>query len=330
MTGGRSPEIEALRKRIAESTGGLLRYGDDEDLTLKHLPLGLYEVDEALTGGLAFNRFTLVIGEESAGKTLLCMLAMKRAQEEGRPAVFIDVERTWTPEWAEAVGIDAASVIVATPPTAEIAYDVVLALVKEEPHGVVVIDSIAAMIADDEAEAESAAQQFIGVNARLNNRMIKRIVGENTGWIVLGVNQIRHKVGVMYGSPETIPGGKGQRFFAHQIIRVRKGAKIEDGTGTAKTQIGYVLKVKVDKNKQGRPNLTAEVPFYFTGEFDEVTGLIDKALDFDLIVQGGGGYYTYGEERIRGRKGLRDWFAEDEDRITGLRAALDAVPRLGF
>lgn len=319
--------LEALRKQIEKDTGSKLVWGNDEDLRPAILPTGLHAVDEALCGGFAFNRLALIVGEEQAGKTLLAMQAMKAAQALGLPTVFVDIERTWTNEWAEHVGLNAADVIVSLPPNGEKAFDVARAIIQTKPAGVIVLDSIAAMPPAKELEVESE-QGLVGTQARMVNRGLRALNAENTGgWCIIMINQIRMKVGVMYGSPETLPGGVGQSYYAWQIIRVRKGARIEEGTGDSKVLVGRTLKLRVDKNKQGPPNRTAEVPFYFTGQFDLVSGLIDKAIDVGVLV-GSGGYYTFGEFRWHGRKAVREAFNESEALTEALKAEIAAVEAL--
>lgn len=314
-------ELRHLKSIVEDSLGATLKWGDDPEFVPDKLPTGISQVDQALNGGFSFRRITLLIGAESAGKTLLAMTAIKAAQERNLPVVFLDVERSWTAEWARTVGIDPGRVLVSEPPDGESAFDVGRAIVKTEPAGVLVLDSLAAMPPAKELEAKLEDQQ-IGAQARMINRGLRDLNAENVGgWCVLIVNQLREKVGITYGSPETLPGGKGQRYYAWQIVRVRKGAAIEEGTGKDKRVVGRVLRVKLDKNKQGPPEAEAEVPFYYSGEFDVVSGLLDQAVELGII-EARGGYYTFGEERWHGRRALREAF-DDDERMARLRTALD-------
>lgn len=317
--------LSALKKMLETSLDGALNWGDDPEYVPEKVPLGIQQLDRALGGGFSMKRMTLLVGEESAGKTLLAMMAIKAAQARGLPCVFIDVERSWTAEWARTVGIDPSQVIVSTPKDGEHAFDVARAVAKTEPAGVLVLDSIAAMPPAAELEA-SSEQQFMGTQARMVNKGIRTLNAENTGgWMILVINQIREKIGVVYGNPETLPGGKGQRYYAWQIVRVRKGAAIEEGTGKDKRLVGRMLRIKLDKNKQAPPGAEAEVPFYFTGEFDVISGMIDLALELGVIEAGGGAYFTFAGVRHHGRRALRDWFGEDETRLEALTEAVAAV-----
>lgn len=317
--------LEALREEVSKSTGVELRWGDDSEIQPELLASGLAPVDAALAGGLAFRRISMIVGEESAGKTLLAMAFMKAAQKRGLPTVFIDVERTWTAEWARHVGLSPADVVVSLPPNGEKAFDVARAVVKSQPAGIIVIDSLAAMPPAAELDEETE-KPFLGAQARMIGRGLRDLQADNTGWCIVLINQIREKIGVTYGSPETLPGGKAQRYYSWQIIRMRRGAPIEEGTGKDKRLVGRTLRVKVDKNKQGPEHTTAEIPFYFTGEFDLVSGVIDMALELGVI-EGAGGYYTFEGERWHGRRALREAFA-DEELLARLQAGVDAMPSL--
>jgi recombination protein RecA len=315
--------LTTLKAEIEKELGDVLNWGDDQEYVPEKLPLGIPQFDAALDGGFSFKRMTLLVGEEGAGKTLVAMAAMKAAQAREIPTVFIDVERSWTSEWARTVGIDPEKVLVSGPPNGEKAFDVARAIVKHEPAGVIVIDSIAAMPPAKELEDETEKAQ-IGTQARMVNKALRDLNAENTGgWLIILVNQLREKVGVVYGSPETIPGGVGQKFYAWQLVRVRKGAPIEEGTGDAKVLIGRHVRIRVDKNKQGTPGKSADVPFYFDGQFDIVSGVIDMAIELGVI-QSSGGYYAFGGDKWHGRRALREAFDDDET-LTLLKEAVGRV-----
>lgn len=316
--------LDALRQQLAKVTETELVWGDDGGIQPQVLPSGLRQIDEAMNGGVAFRRMSLFVGEQSAGKTLLAMAFMKAAQAAGKPVVFIDVERTWTADWAQHVGLDPSRVLVSLPPNGEKAFDVLRGVVKTLPAGLVVLDSIAAMPPAAELEAETE-QQFIGTQARMVNKALRTLNADNVGgWAIVLINQIREKVGVVYGNPETLPGGKGQNYYAWQIVRVRRGAPIEEGTGKDKRLVGRVMRIRLDKNKQGAPGATAEIPFYFTGQFDELSGLIDHGIELDVI-ESKGGYYTFNGVKTHGMRALRERF-EDADELAALEVAIAAAP----
>lgn len=328
-------DLRSMRAEISKDLGVDLLFGDDEKLRLRKMALGLSSLDRALNGGFAFDRITLLVGEFSAGKTLLAMMAIKSAQKLGLPCVFVDVEKTWTEEWAEQLGIRASDVLVARPRTGEKAFDVALGFVKRRVP-VLVMDSLAAMRADAELasdEDEMFEKQFIGTSAKLIGRGLSSMMAENQGTMIICINQIREKPGITYGNPETMPGGKAPGFYAWQLIRVRRGAFIEEGD----RRVGYRLKIQVQKNKQGAPFTEAEVPFYYTGEFDEISALVEIGLELGVITQIGG-HYTVSfpdqgtgeitEERVYGRKRLLDLVRENEAVEAALRRAEARLPEV--
>lgn len=328
-------DLRSMRTELSKELGVDLLFGDDEKLRLKKLPLGLASLDRALNGGFAFDRITLLVGEFSAGKTLLAMMAIKAAQALGLPCVFVDVEKTWTEEWAEQLGIRAGDVLVARPRTGEKAFDVALGFVKRRVP-VLVMDSLAAMRADAELasdEDEMFEKQFIGTSAKLIGRGLSSMMAENQGTMIICINQIREKPGIVYGNPETMPGGKAPGFYAWQLIRVRRGAFIEEND----KKVGYRLKIVVQKNKQGAPFTEAEVPFYYTGDFDEISALVEVGLELGVITQTGGHYAmsyldeTTGElveEKVYGRKRMLELVRENKQVEKTLRKAESSLPEV--
>lgn len=328
-------DLRAMRLELSKELGVDLLFGNDEKLRLKKMPLGFTSLDRALNGGFAFDRITLLVGEFSAGKTLLAMMAIKSAQALGLPCVFVDVEKTWTEEWAEQLGIRARDVLVARPRTGEKAFDVALGFVKRRIP-VLVMDSLAAMRADAELasdEDEMFEKQFIGTSAKLIGRGLSSMMAENQGTMIICINQIREKPGVVYGNPETMPGGKAPGFYAWQLIRVRRGAFIEENG----RKVGYRLKIVVQKNKQGAPFTEAEVPFYYTGDFDEISALVEVGIELGAIVQTGG-HYTVSyldeasgeilEEKVYGRKRVLELVRENKHVEAALRRAEAALPEV--
>ena len=326
-------ELIAMRAELSKDLGVELLFGNDEKLRLRKMPLGITSLDRALNGGFAFDRITLLVGEFSAGKTLLAMMAIKAAQKLGLPCVFVDIEKTWTEEWAEQLGIRSGEVLVARPRTGERAFDVALGFVKRRVP-VIVMDSLAAMRAEAELsseEDEMFEKQFIGTTAKLVGRGLSSLMAENQGSMIICINQLREKPGITYGNPETMPGGKAPGFYAWQLVRVRRGPFIEEGD----RKVGYRLKIVVQKNKQGAPFMEAEVPFYYTGEFDELSALVEVGLETGAIVQVGG-HYTISypnqgtgellEERVYGKKRVLDLVRENPHVQEALRKAEARLP----
>jgi len=328
LTPDTEQQLDELRAEIAKEVGVEIVYGSDESLILHKLPLDIPAIDIAMDGGFAFKRMSMIYGENAAGKTLLALLALRAAQAQGLPTVYIDVERSWEPEWARTVGVDPDRVMVSTPLSGEKAWDVIHAFVSQKIGGVMVVDSLAAMSPGVELDDDvSMEQQFIGVQARMINRGIKTMVAKNTGWVVIVINQLRESVGVRFGSPETLPGGKGQHYYAWQKIRVRRGPWIEEGTGDNKKRVGYQLRIIVEKSKQGAPWKEAVVPFYYTGDIDSLGGLVELALDLGLIEKDGANY-TFQEQRWYGRRKLLDAFRGDDELQKLLEQAVETVDKI--
>ncbi len=330
MTDNEHDLLEGLRADLNKQHGTDLRWGSDDGLLLRLLPLGIPQLDRILGGGFAFNRITLIVGEYSAGKTVVAMQALAAAQRLDIPAVYIDVERTWESEWARALGVDPDNVLVSQPRTGEAAFDVCKALVRQEPAGVIVVDSLAAMTAADEIEdGKTFDDKYIGNQARLINRGLRTLVSENTGWAIVVVNQTRTSIGG-YGDPTVLPGGKGQGFYAWQLLKVRRKAAswiTEDGKAKG-TRLGFTMVIRLEKNKQGAPFQECELPFYFTGQFDELAGVIGVAVDLGLL--GEPPRYTFEDQKWYGRPKMLDAFRDDDELFERLVTAIDAVPVLDF
>ncbi len=323
-------DLDGMRSDLAKELGVVLVWGNDPSLELHKLSLGLPSIDAAIDGGFAFDRITVLVGEFSAGKTLLAMLAIKAAQAQGMSTAFIDVEKTWVPAWATQLGIDPSKVLVSRPGTGERAFDVLLALVRQ-PVGVVVMDSLAALSAVAELEHEDddiLERQAVGIQARLIGRGLRYVTERNVGSLVICINQLRQSVGG-YGNPETMPGGKAPGFYAWQLVRVRRGAFIEEGTGDSKKRLGYHLKIRVEKNKQGAPFKEASIPFYYTGEIDELAGIVELAIERGVIRAESPNYYI-GERKIYGRPRLLQAIKDDADLRAEIEAAIAAMPEVDF
>ena len=315
---------EDLRDSLDKDFKEKLLWGSDEGLKVRLLPTGIGSIDQMLGGGFAHGRFALVTGRESAGKTLLALFAAKAAVEAGLPVIWIDAEHAWDPTWAEAIGLDPSSIMVSVPRTGEAAFNVAVAAVRTPGAGLIVLDSLAALTPTAEVEDNKKGQQqgFVGTQARMINRGLRTVISENSeDWIFLAINQIRMKVGVMYGNPETLPGGMGQSFDATHIIRARRASWITEGNTKEGKRIGYNLRLVAEKSKLTEPFRECTVPFFFTGDFDEIAGELTIAIDLGIIAKKPGGYYEFGDLRVRGLAGLR----EKLDEVEGLREDIAAA-----
>ena len=285
-------DLADLRKSVEKDLGARIYFGNDERLKLRKLTLGIAPIDRVLAGGFAFDRMSLIIGEFSAGKTLLALFALKAAIELGVSCAYIDGEKTWTPEWSESLGVDTSKVLVVRPRSGEDAFNTALTLVKRRV-GVLIIDSLASLRPKTEIEGDEKEifdRQHVAVHARLINRGIEDLEQVNDGTLIIAINQLRSGVNA-YGNPETLPGGKAQGFYAWQLIRVRRTAFIEEGVGAKKKKIGYKLLIRVEKSKQSEPYREVEVSYYYTGQIDELMGIIEMCIEAGVIRQEGTYYF---------------------------------------
>lgn len=317
-------DLIKLRDSIEKESGSKLFWGNDKKFELKLLPLNIPTFDNILDGGLPFDRAIMVYGEASAGKTLLAMLAMASAQKQGVSCAYIDVERVWVPEWAEILGIDSSKVLVSRPKSGEDVWKIMMTLVKHKV-GVIVLDSIAA-IASSKSLDKDIDEMFdkpqVMANASLNQEGLKNVIAINEGSLIILINQLR-LTPTMYGNPESIPGGKNLGFASWLKIRVKRGEWIEEGTGDSKTKIGYMLRIIVEKNKQGKPFVEAEVPFMFSGKIDYVYSMVQDAIERQIVIKNGP-YYSYKDMKILGKVGFINKIKEDSDLEEQLKQDLAA------
>lgn len=316
-------EADSVLESLSEREGtAALMWGTDARLKLHKLPLGLDPFDRALEGGLGLGRFSLFIGEWSSGKTLLASLAIKAAQARNLVTAVIDIERAWDMDWAAAVGVDPAKVMVARPSSGEAAFATLKGLC-EARVGVVVLDSLAACVPEKLLDTESDP---MAARARLFSQELPKVLAVNTTTAVILINQLRESPGVMFGNPETLPGGRAQRFYSHQLIRVRRKGWIEEGTKDKKRKLGFHMGIYVEKSKQGGVFQSAEIPFYFTGFLDEIGGMVPVAIELGVVQQNGGHYTLPDGSKIFGREKLVQAVRDSVELQDALRAGIDGAP----
>ena len=328
-------ELAKLRAEISKDLGQPIFFGSDEGLRLRKMPIGISAIDHVLAGGFAFDRVSLIVGEFSAGKTLLAMFALKAAQELGLTCAYIDGEKTWTEEWATILGVDASKVLVVRPRTGEDAFNAAVGLVRRK-LGFLIIDSLASLRPTaeyDADESEMHQKKHMGGHAQLVGLGLSHIEAENQGTLVIAINQLRSTVGISYGNPETIPGGKAQQYIAWQLIRVRRGQWIEEEG----KRVGYKLKVRVEKSKQSEPFRETEVPYYFRGEIDEIAGTLELGLEIGAITKDRS-YYMIDivnpdtgeivQEKFYGRGRLLEAFKSRQDLQDAVNAKINSVEEI--
>ena len=289
--------------------GSVMRLGDKTHMEVDTTPTGSLSLDVALGGGLPRGRLIEIFGAEGGGKTTLTLHILAEAQKAGGTCAFIDAEHALDPSYAAALGVDIDNLYVSQPDNGEQALEITDTLIRSGAIDVVVIDSVAALTPRAEIEGEMGELQ-VGAMARMMSHGCRKLAGSagRSNTTVIFINQIREKIGVMYGSPETTPGGRALKFFASVRMRVSRGEQIKDGT----TIMGNRTKVRVDKNKIAPPFREAEFDLIYGKGISKYGDILDLAVAKGLI-QKGGAWFTVGEERFQGRDNTRNYLEEHLD-----------------
>ncbi len=316
--------IEAARLQIEKQfgKGSLMKMGDGTDIKgIEVIPSGSILLDEALgLGGYPKGRIIEVYGPESSGKTTLALHAVAEAQKMGGIAAFIDAEHALDPTYAGKLGVNIDELWVSQPDTGEQALEIAESLVRSGAVDVIVVDSVAALTPRAEIEGEMG-DSHMGLQARLMSQALRKLTGtiSKSGTCLIFINQIRMKIGVMFGNPETTTGGKALKFYSSVRLEVRRIETISKGTDDA---IGNRVRVKIAKNKVAPPFRKCELEIMFGIGISAAGSLLDAALKYELI-QKSGSWYSFGEERIgQGRENAKQFLEEHEDIAAKLESEL--------
>jgi len=293
--------------------GSVMKLGDAAKMQVEVIPTGCLHLDFALgVGGLPRGRIIEVYGPESSGKTTLALHAVAQAQKMGGTAAFIDAEHALDPVYARKLGVDIDELYVSQPDNGEQALDITEALVRSGAIDIIVIDSVAALVPKAEIEGDMG-DSHVGLQARLMSQALRKLAGviAKTNAIAIFINQLREKVGVVYGNPETTTGGKALKFYASVRLDVRKGELIKDG-GEA---VGNRVKIKVAKNKVAPPFRVCTVDMLYGEGISREGELLDLAVERDLI-QKSGAWYSFNGQRIgQGRDNARIYIKEHPEQF---------------
>ncbi len=285
------------------------------------IPTGCLDLDMALgVGGVPRGRVVEIYGPESSGKTTVALHIVAEAQKMGGVAAFIDAEHALDPVYARKLGVDVDQLYVSQPDTGEQALEICEALVRSGAIDVVVIDSVAALVPKAEIDGEMG-DSFVGLQARLMSQALRKLTGiiNKTNSTCIFINQLREKVGVMYGNPETTPGGRALKFYASVRIDIRRGEQLKDGT----TVVGNRTKAKIVKNKVAPPFRTAEFDILYGEGISKEGSLLDNAVALDIIHKSGA-WFSYGDQRIgQGRENTRKFLKENAE----IAAEIDKLVR---
>ena len=289
--------------------GSVMRLGSDDRAPVEAIPTGSIALDVALgIGGLPKGRIVEVYGPESSGKTTVALHAIANAQRAGGIAAFIDAEHALDPEYAKALGVDIDALLVSQPDTGEQALEIADMLIRSGSIDIIVIDSVAALVPRAEIEGEMG-DSHVGLQARLMSQALRKLTGalSTTGTTMIFINQLREKIGVFFGSPETTAGGKALKFYASVRLDIRRIETLKDGVDA----VGNRTRVKVVKNKMAAPFKQAEFDIIYGVGISREGSLIDFGVEQE-IVKKSGAWYTYeGEQLGQGKENARKYLLEN-------------------
>ena len=297
----------------AYGKGAIIKMGDNPRMAVSAVPTGSLNLDLALgVGGLPRGRIIEIYGPESSGKTTLALHAIAEVQKAGGEAAFIDAEHALDPVYAKALGVNIDSMLVSQPDSGEQGLEICEALVRSGAIDIVVIDSVAALVPQQEIEGDMGAAH-VGLQARLMSQALRKLSGtvSKTKCIVIFLNQMREKVGVMYGNPETTPGGKALKFYASVRLDIRKVENLKNGTD----EYGSHVRCKVVKNKVAPPFKVAEFDILYGQGISKASEILDMAVNFELIEQSGA-WFSYAGQRIGQGKDNARKFLDDNPEMS--------------
>jgi recombination protein RecA len=312
----RDEKLKALELAISQidrqyGKGSIMRLGDDRArLAIDVIPTGAISLDAALgVGGVPRGRIVEIFGPESSGKTTLALTIVAQAQKLNGLAAFIDAEHALDSVYAKKLGVDTDNLIISQPDTGEQALEITETLVRSGALDVIVIDSVAALVPKAEIEGEMGDAQM-GLQARLMSQAMRKLTGviSKSNVCVIFINQIREKIGVMFGNPETTTGGRALKFYASVRLDIRRVASVKDGD----TFTGNRTKVKVVKNKVAPPFKEAEFDIMYGSGISTEGDLADMAIELGMIEKSGT-WFTLGQERMQGRENLKRFLIESPE-----------------
>lgn len=296
--------------------GAVMKLGDHEHQKIDTIPSGSIALDAALgIGGYPKGRIIEIYGPESSGKTTFALHAIAEAQKKGGRAAFIDAEHALDPLYAAKIGVNIDELLLSQPDNGEQALEICEALVRSGAISVIVIDSVAALVPQAEIEGEMG-DSHVGLQARLMSQALRKLSGviNKTNTVCIFINQLREKVGVFYGNPETTPGGRALKFYASVRLEIRRGEQIKVGTEIA----GSRANIKVVKNKMAPPFKTCSVDIMY-GEGVSITGeIVDLGTEAGILEKSGSWYAYQGEKVGQGKENVKEWLRKNPDKSAAI------------
>lgn len=310
--------------------GAIMKLGETQKIAIETIPTGSLSLDLALGGGIPRGRVVEIFGPESSGKTTLTLHILAEAQKRGGQVAFIDAEHALDPEYARKIGVDIDNILVSQPDSGEQALEITESLVRTNAIDLIVVDSVAALTPRAEIEGEMG-DSHMGLQARLMSQALRKLTGTigKTKTTVIFINQLRMKLGIMFGNPETTTGGNALKFYSSVRMDIRNIGKIEEGTGEGKEIKGNRVRVKVVKNKIAPPFKMAEFDIMYDTGISYVGDIIDLATKYE-ITRRSGAFYTYKELKLgQGRENVKSFLKANEKVAKAIEADIkDYIAKL--
>ncbi len=310
--------VEQIQRDHGE--GAIMRLSDDPNQEVEAIPTGSLALDDALgIGGVPRGRITEIFGPESSGKTTLAAHIVAEAQKLGGTCAFVDAEHAFDPNYAEQLGVDTDELLISQPDTGEQALNITDTLVRSGALDVIVIDSVSALVPQAELEGDMG-DTHVGLQARLMSQALRKLAGtiNRTKTALIFINQIRMKIGVMFGNPETTSGGRALKFYSSVRMDIRRIGAVKDGQDV----VGNRTRVKVKKNKVAPPFKEAEFDLIYGEGISSLGEIIDLGTEYDIL-QKRGSWYSYQDETIaQGRENTKEWLEENDEQRDEIKSAL--------
>src|SRR3990167_8767475 len=316
--------VDQIEKQFGK--GSIMRLGEAPKIDIETIPSGSLSLDIALGGGIPKGRVVEIYGPESSGKTTVCLHAVAEVQKSGGTAAYVDAEHALDPGYAKRIGVDIQNLLLSQPDSGEQALEVVEALVRSNAVDIVVVDSVAALVPQAEIEGDMG-DAHMGLQARLMSQALRKLTGiiSRTKCTVIFVNQLRMKIGIMFGNPETTTGGMALKFYSSVRMDIRRISQIK----TAEEVIGSRVRVKVVKNKVAPPFREAEFDIIYNEGISKAGDVLDLAAAHEIVVKSGAWYEYKGEKIAQGREAAKKYLRENPkvfEKITEqTRAAAEKV-----